>query len=256
MNIIKKISITVLLLWAVSTTAHAATFSQTNVSLSVGQTTTVYAYNTSSSLYISNNSNSNIATVSINGATVSIYGNTSGSTSVTICESYSYYTTYNCTPIYITVDGYNNWGYNYSSNNLGFIVSNLILSIGDSLTLSSPNQGQGILSVQSNSNPNVVVASATTVIPGCVLGALYSTYTGQPCYNTSSQYMNSSYIPGCTAGALYSTYTGQPCYGGGYGYNNQQSSSLTISAVSLGQSTITVCQNSNVCTPITILVNR
>lgn len=339
MKIIKKISIVVFLLWAVSSTAQAATFSQTNVTLSAGQSTTVYAYNASSSLYISNNSNSNVATVSLSGSTVLIYGNNSGSTSVTICEN----NMYSCTPIYITVNGYNNGntgtlslsqtsltlstgqtatvtayntynyynsatslyvsansnpivatasttnnnsvsiyantagnttlticqsggssscasvyvsvsgGYNYSSNNLGFVLSNLILSIGDSLTLSSANPSQGGLTVQSNSNPNVLLVSPSTVTPGCLVGALYSTLTGLPC----AQYSNSSYAAGCTPGSLYNIYTGQSCYGGGgYGYYNAQSSSLTISAISYGQSTVTICQSNGMCTPMTVSVTQ
>lgn len=343
MKIIKKISIAVLLVWAISNTAHAATFSQTNVSLSAGQSTTVYAYNASASLYISNNTNSNIATATINGSTVLIYGNNNGSTSVTVCENTTYVSTYNCTPIYITVNGYNNGntgslslsqtnvslsvgqtstitasnynyyntytslyvssnsnpsvatasvtnnntisiyantagsttltvcqsngssscssvyvtvsgGYNYSSNSLGFILSNLILSIGDSLTLTSANPGSSGLSVLSNSNPNVVLVSPSWVTPGCVGSAYYNTITGQPCvYATSTQYSTPSYVAGCTAGALYNIYTGQPCYGGGY---NSQSSSLTLSPISLGQSTVTVCQTNAICSAITVSVTR
>ena len=53
--------------FALAGNTKAATLSQTSISVAVGQTSTVYAYNVISSLYISNNSSSNVATVYISG---------------------------------------------------------------------------------------------------------------------------------------------------------------------------------------------
>jgi len=77
----------VLLPVTVSTTSYSSQphFSQTNISLNAGNSTTVTVYG-SGSYYISNNSNASAITASINGNTVSLLALGSGSSNITVCQ--------------------------------------------------------------------------------------------------------------------------------------------------------------------------
>ncbi|MEK7588683.1 MAG: peptidoglycan-binding protein [Patescibacteria group bacterium] len=199
--------------WSTSSYSNLS-LSQTNVTLSAGQTSTVTASNSFGTLYVSNNSNSNVATATVSGNTVSIYGMNIGTTTVTICQnSGSSY----CGMVYVTVSG--SYNYNNGINTSGLIVSNLNLSVGNSITVSS--MAGGNLYVSSNSNSNVAGVS-------------------------------SSGSAGCLAGAQYSVINGQPCY---YIMNNN--GAMTITALSSGVSTITLCQTnaSTGCSTILVTVN-
>ncbi len=230
--------------------------SQTSVSLTTGQTTVVTAYNTygsSAVLYVSSNSNSSVATATASGNTISIYGSSVGSSNITVCQSYNI----SCATIYVTVSGY---GYNNYTNTTGLNISNLTLPAGSSATISSSNNNYGYngtgLYVSSNSNPNIVSTGSGSGTIGCTVGALYSVVTGQPCgnsiYNNTNNY---AYIPGCYAGAQYSVTTGQLCSSYGYGgVNGSVNGSITISAISPGSDTLTVCQSSGVNSCSTIYV--
>jgi hypothetical protein len=228
--------------------------SQTALSLTVGQTSTVTAYNSYSygTLYISSNSNSNVATATVNGNNISIYGNNAGTASIVVCQnnSISY-----CGTIYVTVIGGYGYNNNYSS---GLNISSLTLPKGGAITIASANSLG--LSVSNNSNPNVATTSYVSTVPGCAVGALYSTITGQSCSSLGNGGYYSS-VPGCTVGALYSILTGQPCFNGGnYGYGNNygnnynNASSIQILAVTRGTDTITLCQNNSACSAIYITV--
>ena len=236
-------------------TSGTLSLSQTYLSLSVGQTSTVTAYNAYGNygtLYVSSNSNQYVATTSVIGNTVSIYGSTSGSTNIIICQSYNV-----CGTVYVTVSGN---GYNNGAGS-GLNLSNVTLSIGSSITISPSNNynysyynNTNGLYVSSNSNPLVAsaVSSSSSIIPGCYGNNLYSVTTGQPCtpilYNN---YNNTSYIPGCYGTNLYSVTTGQPCNGSSVG----GSGSIVITALSAGIDAITLCQNGSTCNSINVLVN-
>ncbi len=47
----------------------------------------------------------------------------------------------------------------------------------------------------------------TSMVPGCMAGAMFSSTTGASCYPTST-------VPGCMAGAMFSSTTGAPCTSG------------------------------------------
>jgi hypothetical protein len=221
------------LIWPNSSSSSSSlSLSQTSVSLAVGQTSTITAYNTSyyGGLYISSNSNSNVATATISGNTISIYGVSVGSSTVAICQSSG--TNY-CSNVYVTVGGtyiYNNYPYNntypyISTNSQGFNVSNLDLSVGNSVTMSGPNS-VGVYA-SSNSNPGVA----------------------------SVEYSSSSYALGCSTGSQYNTLTGQPCY---VSTVNNNTVTVVITALSIGSDTITLCQNnsSGICSTIYVNVSR
>ena len=195
--------------------------SQTNVSLSIGQTSTITSYNYYSGLYISNNSNQGVATASVSGNTISIYGSSAGNTTLTICQSSNI--NY-CGTVYVTVSGY--YG---GTSNIGLNISNLTLPLGSSATLSSSNYNYSTtyyygnyqtLNVTSNSNPNIASASYSSLPAGCTGNANYSITTGQPCYLQTSN-------PG----------------------------TIIIQALSVGSTTIVLCQNNaNTCSTLYVTV--
>jgi len=82
---------------SITSTVNPPAFSQNNISLNVGQQTTVYVTGTGS-YYISNNSNSNIASEQISGTSIAVTALASGSTNVSICQSGG-----QCATLYITV---------------------------------------------------------------------------------------------------------------------------------------------------------
>ena len=204
-----------------ATSVDALTFNQTNVSVPVGQSLTVYASSYSNSLYVSSNLNYTVANVTVSGNMVNIYGLAIGNTTVTICESAGYV---NCSSIYVTVNtngnGNGNGNGNYYNNNLNLNISNLSLVAGSSATISSSNSTG--LYVSTNSSPSIASTSTSSLIPGCINNNQYSIVTGQPCYQTT--------------------------------YNNNNGSIL-ISALTAGTDTITLCQTGGiVCSSIYITV--
>lgn len=207
--------------------------SETNVYLSVGQTSVVtaynYGYNNYNSLYISNNSNDNVATATISGNNITIYANNVGNTNITVCRNGNY----SCDVIYVNVQG----GSSYYSLNSGFKISNLTLPLGSSATITS-SSGVGV-NVTSNSNPNIV-----------------STSYGSASY---SNYSNSN-IPGCYTGYQYSVITGAPCYNNyysNYNYNSTYNGSVVFTAITPGYTNITLCQsNGNVCNTMYVTVTN
>jgi hypothetical protein len=126
--------------------------SQTNVSLNVGQNTTVTAYNYSNSLFVSNNTNSNVATVSINGSSINIYGQNTGTTNITVCSnSFS-----QCATIYVTVG--NSGGCTYNCGSFSLSQTNVSMNVGQNVTVTANNY-TGSLYVGSNSNSNVATVN-------------------------------------------------------------------------------------------------
>ena len=80
--------------------------SQTNVAIGINQNVNVTVYG-SGSYYISSNSNSNVATASVSGNTLNIYGRQNGATTISICQSGGYSA---CVSVYVTVSGYSTGG--------------------------------------------------------------------------------------------------------------------------------------------------
>lgn len=94
------------------------TVSQSSVNLNYGQTATLWLSGGNNSYYISSNSNSYVANVTISGNNLTIYGQGNGYTNITICStamiSSGYSTNSTCVPVYVSVGGgyYGGTGYN------------------------------------------------------------------------------------------------------------------------------------------------
>ncbi len=257
----------------------AITFGQTNPTLSVGQSLSVPLYGAGGqNYYISNNSNSYVVSASISGSTLSLYGNSTGNSSIVVCSNYVYYNSAPCGTLYVTVSG------STSSGNVWFSPSNPVLYVGQSLAVSINSASQNYSTpysgnayyVVSNSNPGVVSASVSGTVLNLYAysngtssivinhsslgwsGTLFVT-VGTGSGGTTSTITFSNTNPNLSVGASLSisVYT-QNNYNSGSYYNNfyvasnsnQSVVSTTLSGQTLtlyglanGSSTIMVCQN-------------
>jgi hypothetical protein len=90
-------------------------FSQPNITLTPGQIAGISVYGSSGTFYVSSNSNSNVATVSISANQVNVTAQNPGSSKIRICS-----TNNGCGDLYITVRNTTNYYYynnNYNNNN-------------------------------------------------------------------------------------------------------------------------------------------
>jgi hypothetical protein len=113
----------------------------------------------------------------------------------------------------------------------------------DCITLPATLQssvGDSVLSRLCNDSSTSTVYSSGTYgysTPGCLLGYLYNTITGQLCSGSTTSYYNNQYpqaIPGCYSGYAFSTITGQSCTGNNntytYPYTNNALNTINITA--------------------------
>ncbi len=100
----------------VTSTTGSFYLSQTNLTLTIGQSLTITAYNNgNSSLFLSSNSNPTVANIAISGNQFTVTANNSGSTSVTVCSLASSST---CATVAITVQGANTQSLAFNQNNV------------------------------------------------------------------------------------------------------------------------------------------
>lgn len=172
--------------------------SQTSVTLALNQSASVNVYGGNGSYYVSSNSNSSVASATLNGSTLNIYSNSiSGNTTITICS----YNTNGCATLYIYVQT------NYNQN-ISLSQSSLSLYVGRGQAISI--YGGGSYSISSNSNPTAI----SSLISGNTLN-VFGSAPGSGTLNICS----SSGSAGCatlnvTVGGYYPGYTGYT------GYNN------------------------------------
>lgn len=243
------------------------TLSQTSVSLNQGQTSTVYISGSyySSSYYISSNSNSSAVSASISGSTLSLYGLSSGSSTVSVCSG-----TYgsSCANVYVTVSGSTVGGFTLNPTNVSVNVGQTA-----TVTASFPYIYSGNLYLGSNSNSGVATASfsgsniyvygqsAGTTTMGICYGTscvnLYVTVSdsgtsGNISFSQNNLSMNAGQSQSVT---IYNN--GGSYYSSSYYISSNSDSSvasasvsgnvLTVSAFSSGSTTFSVCQSGSGC---------
>jgi hypothetical protein len=186
----------------------------------------VNVYGGNGTYYISNSSNSGIASANISGSTVNVYGyNTTGNSTFTVCS----YNNSGCATLYVSVQA------NYNNNQpTYFSQSTVNLSVGQGQAITV--YGSGSYNISSNSNPTAISAlvsgnilnvygsapgsgtlniCSTSGSGGCsslyvvVAGGYYNNYN----YNGSNNYYN-GYNNG------YTGYNYNNGYNNGYNYNN------------------------------------
>ncbi|MCL5666611.1 MAG: hypothetical protein M1383_02475 [Patescibacteria group bacterium] len=164
------------------------TLSQTNVNLNAGQSAAVYG-NGVSSIAVNSNSNPAAVSYSINGSQLNLYGQSNGSSTLSVCTTY--YPS-QCINLYVTVGGGTVGG-------LTFNPSSLSLASGQSSTVSissGVNMSAYPPYVSSNSNSNAVSASVSN-------NQLY--VTGM---NTGSSTITVCLSGGSTCGSINVTVSG------------------------------------------------
>ena len=225
----------------------------TNVTIGLGQSLTVYSQSSAAAVYMENNSNASVALVAASSTKITITGAQTGSTYASICYVG---TASNCATLYVAVQ---------SASPLSFSQNNFSVSVGQSTTL-TVSGGSGSYSINNNTN----VSGATAVLSGStitVTGVAAGTTNVAVCDTNGS--CGTLYITiGSTSGSVYfsnsnpsisvgSTLTLTVYGGSGYyvtGNSNTSAvsqyisgSSLTLTGLAAGNSTITVCSSANGC---------
>lgn len=220
------------LVWPYNQTASSTTgslsLSQTSATLSVGQSTTITAYNNNgSSLFLSSNTNPAVANVSINGNQFTISVNASGTTNVTVC---SLVNSSNCSTVSVTSQSTNVSPVTFSQNNI-------MVGYGQDVSISIGG-GTGSYTVSSNSNSSVMQAS----INGASLTLHALTTTGLAVITICSSDMSSCGVVSVTAGT-----TGTSSSGILFSQNNPavMVGQTTVVTVSGGVGTYYISTNSN-----------
>jgi hypothetical protein len=138
--------------------------SQTNVTVTMGQSVTVTSYGSSNPVYVSNNSNQGVASFSVSGSQITITGVVNGATSMQICYQNS---AANCATLFVTVLQSGN------NNQLTFSQSYVTLGVGQSVPVSIYG-GSGGYFISNNTNPGAVQA----VIYGSTITVTAANYSG------------------------------------------------------------------------------
>lgn len=196
------------------------TFSQANVNLNQGQNININIYGGApggGTYYISNNNNPNVVTASIAGNTVYLYGQSSGSAAITVCQNNAAA----CGMVYVTV-----FGSTGGTGGIWFSQGSLNLVLNQSQTVSIYSSLGANYYLSSNSNSGAVTAS--------VVGNSLNIY---------GRAVGSSNVVVCHSTATNSCGTIFVSVGAGFG-----SGSLTLSQTSLnlaaGQSAAITVYNS------------
>lgn len=248
--------------------------SQSSVSINVGQSTTVQAYNNyGGSTYINAISNSNVVSASVNGSTVTLQGINNGFSTVSVCANNNS----QCASIAVTVNG-------IPSSPLSLSPSSLSMQVGQSTTVYVQNITSGSLYVSNNSNTSVVSTSisGTSVVvsannPGVtqltICGNNYGQCTTLPVTVTGYNYGNISFSQNSITlssnqSASISIYSSNYYNANNYTLSSNSNSAVVSASISgntvylyalgmWGTSTLSVCQNggASACGTITVTVN-
>lgn len=238
--------------------------SQSNLTIGLGQSISVYSQGSSANVYVGTNSSPSIANVVASGGQqITVVGNQLGSTTATICYVG---TSSNCASLNITVQ---------NGSTLSFNQNNLSLTVGQGITV-VVSGGNGSYSITGNSNPSAVsavVSGSNISVSALALGStninvcdgsgncsvLYVTVQSS---SSSGSLTFSSTNPSLSIGQQISISIsgGSSYYVTGNTNTNIASQSLsgnvlTVSGLSLGATTITVCSTSNGCGSIYVTVN-
>jgi hypothetical protein len=223
-----------------NTSTSAISFSQTNPTVTVGQSLSVSIFGPTNSLfYVASNSNPSILQANLSSNTLTLLGIANGSSTLSICASTS-----NCGSLTINV--------NSNSSNGGTLMlsqQNVTLGIGQtaSVTISGDTMPYNIISsatnvIQTVLNVNIITLSGlatgtsmvnvcsnsghcltlsvtvtrtntalTTLPTGCTSTAGYSQTTGQLCSSVSTTITTTILPADCLGVTQYSQSTGQLC---------------------------------------------
>ena len=254
------------------TSSNTLTFSQTSLVTQTGQSSTVTASNNGTYLiYLSSNTNPQVANFLISGNQITVNGLTSGQTTANFCLISSASSNSNCASIYVIVQ-------NSGAQSLTFSQNNTSIISGQNVQINISG-GNGFYQVQNNSSSTAI----STSLNGPTLTLYANGTTGSTTIMICSTDMNAcgtvnasigTYTTSGTGLSLSSTYptisTGQTQtinINGGYGnyYISSNSNAnviqtyLSTSTVTLygntpGNSTVVICSPSGYCGTIVATV--
>ncbi len=136
---------------AAAALSGAPSFSQSSITIGVGQSTIIISQGSSNGVYLLVNSSPTIATVYANGTQVTVTGNQIGSVAATLCYVG---TASSCSVLNISVQA-------ASVPTITFSQNNVILSSGQTLPVTVSGGSQNY-AITSNSNPSVVQATVSS----------------------------------------------------------------------------------------------
>ncbi len=262
-------------IWPYSSTITSSgnlTLSQTSLATRIGQSNTITTSNIGAyPIYLSSNTNPQIANFSISGNQITINSLTSGQTTATFCLITTTSSNSNCASLYVVVQ-------NSSAQSLSFSQNNTSIISGQNVQITITG-GNGFYQVQNNSNSNIIgtslngptltlyangaTGSSTIVICSTDMSACGTVMASIGTYTTSGTGLSfSTAYPTITTGQTQTINIG-----GGYGnyYISSNSSAnivqtyLSTSTITLygnipGNSTVTICSPSGYCGTITATV--
>ncbi|MFA5155242.1 MAG: hypothetical protein WC453_02305 [Patescibacteria group bacterium] len=251
-----------------NTSTGAISFNQTGLVITKGQSTTLNVNNVGNNLlYMLNNSNPQIANVSISNNQVTLTANTYGQTVVTVC---ALGTTSNCTSAYVTVQ-------NVGAQSLTFSQTSLTIAYGQSTTVSILS-GAGNYTILNNSNPSIISAS----LDNTTITLKANNSSGRTSLTVCTTNMSACGIINASAGSVTSSSlvfsqtspsltVGQslniPISGGSnYSISSNSSSNVVLASISgsnslslvgnsTGSSVVTVCASNGNCGSVTVTVS-
>ena len=254
--------------WPTVTSANALSLSQNALVINTGASNTISASNTGGdALYVSNNSNPSIANVGISGTTITISGNTTGSTAVTICTVGN---TSNCPVVYVTVQ-------NAGSGQLSFSQSSATVVAGQNLPITISG-GNGTYRLEHNSDAATVQASLSgsvlTLSTGSTSGSASITICSTDsaaCGVVQATVGNASSINVSFSNSAPVVSTNQSADVAIYGPSgvtfyvasnsnpsvvqaNLSGTTLTLTGITAGTSAISVCASTGSCSSLTTTV--
>ena len=247
------------------------TFNQSSAVLSVGQSSIITASNNgSNSLYLSSNSNPQIANISFSGNQITVTGLSVGQTTANVCVINSGASS-NCASLYIVIQSASSQGLSFSQNNTSIISGqNVQINI---------TGGNGFYQIQNNSNSSIM----STSLNGPVLTVYANGTSGSSTITVCSTDMSACGVVNASVGTYTTSGTGLSFttnyptiftgntsvinITGGYGtyYVSSNSNStfaqtyissntITIYGNNPGTDSITVCAPSGECGVITATV--
>lgn len=258
---------------------NGLTFSPSSVTMSQNQTSTVMIYgsnyynnyNYNNTYYVSNSSNPSIVSTNISGNNLTLYANSLGSTTISVCQSN---TSSQCGTVYVNVNGNNNY-YNSitlspsSLNMYSGQTSTVYISGGNSNYYTSSNYNNIATVTISGSTASVYAnTSGSTTVSICSYNSsqcasLYVTVnsgytTGNITFNPSSVNINQNQTatvtintPYFTNNSYYVSSNSNPSVVGATVSGNI----LTVYGSNMGTSTISVCQSNTSSQCGTVYVN-
>ena len=250
------------------------TFSQSNPSIAIGQTTTVSLYG-GSNYTVSSNSNTSVVQGTISNNTLTLFGISSGTATVTICQSSG-----SCGTLTATVTGAGSGGNITLSQSSINILTGQTLTVtisGGSVPYSLPAFSSNIFSASLNGNVITItgVASGSSLLTVCSASGgcttLSVTVNSNGTYTTNNNYTtNTNTTTGSSivlsqamsvgqsikllvSGAAGSYYLSSNA--GNIVSANLIGSLLTLTGARVGSDSVSVCSTGSSCLPISVTVN-